>query len=147
MLPETRFPSPYHIQPPPGAEGWEKLYPYFLTFQPSMRERDEGKFWFCASQHWPNVFRPFETFTVEFSCKCLGQYNTRHLLVPSANGVDYRILNGYRYMGPVAVDPSQIEGRVPSVTALRKNMPSCSTTRRGLRSRANSGWRAKSIPM
>jgi pyruvate,water dikinase len=113
MLPETRFPSPYHIQPPPGAEGWEKLYPYFLTFQPSVRERDEKKFWFCDSQHWPNVFRPFETITVEFACKCLGQYNTRHLLVPAANGVDYRILNGYCYMSPVAVDPSQIEGRTP----------------------------------
>ena len=59
-LKETRFPSPYDVQPPPGAEGWEKLYPYFLTFQPSMRERDEGKFWFCDSQHWPNVFRQFE---------------------------------------------------------------------------------------
>jgi pyruvate,water dikinase len=112
-LPKTRFPSPYDVQPPPGAEGWEKLYPYFLTFQPSMRERDEGKFWFCDGQHWPNVFRPFETITVEFACKCLGQYNTRHLLVPSANGVDYRILNGYCYMSPVAVDPSQIEARMP----------------------------------
>jgi pyruvate,water dikinase len=112
-LQKTRFPSPYDIQSPPGAEGWEKLYPYFLTFQPSMRERDEAKFWFCDSQHWPNVFRPFETITVEFACKCLGQYNTRHLLVPSANGVDYRILNGYCYMSPVAVDPSQIEARVP----------------------------------
>jgi hypothetical protein len=78
-----------------------------------MRERDEAKFWFCDSQHWPNVFRPFETIMVEFACKCLGQYNTRHLLVPSANGVDYRILNGYCYMSPVAVDPSQIEARVP----------------------------------
>jgi pyruvate, water dikinase len=83
------------------------------TFQPSMRERDEGKFWFCDSQHWPIVFRPFETITVEFSCKCLGQYNTPHFLVPSANGVDYRILNGYCYMSPVAVDSSQIEGRMP----------------------------------
>ena len=112
-LPKTRFPSPYDVRPPPGAEGWEKLYPYFLTFQPSMRELDEGKFWFCDGQHWPNVFRPFETITVEFACKCLGQYNTRHLLVPSANGVEYRILNGYCYMSPVAVDPSQIEARMP----------------------------------
>jgi pyruvate, water dikinase len=69
-----------------------------------MRERDKGKFWFCDGQHWPNVFRPFETITVEFAYKCLGQYNTRHLLVPSANGVEYRILNGYCYMSPVAVD-------------------------------------------
>jgi pyruvate,water dikinase len=121
-LPKSRFPSPYDVQPPPGAEGSEKLYSYSLTFQPSMRKRDEGKFWFCDGQHWPNVFRPFETITVEFACKCLGQYNTRHFLVPSANGVDYRILNGYCYMSPVAVDPSEIEARAgaPSLSVRRK---------------------------
>ena len=51
--------------------------------------------------------------TVEFAVKCLGQYNTRHYLIPPANGVDYRIHNGYCYMSPVAVAPELIAGRVP----------------------------------
>lgn len=41
------------------------------------------------------------------------QYNTRNYLVPPANGVDYRIHNGYCYMSPVAVAPELIEGRIP----------------------------------
>ncbi|HEX7566432.1 MAG TPA: hypothetical protein VF396_24755, partial [Bradyrhizobium sp.] len=50
---------------------------------------------------------------VDFAIKCLGQYNTRHLLVPPANGIDYRILNGYVYFSPIAVDPADIEARIP----------------------------------
>lgn len=106
------FPSAYDLKAPKGAEGWEKLYPYYLTFQPNLREKEDQKFWFCDSQHWPNPFKPFDALTVEFSVKCLGQYNTRHYLVPPANGVDYRIHNGYCYMSPIAVAPELIEGRV-----------------------------------
>ena len=36
------------------------------------------------------------------SRQCLGQYNTRHLMIPPANGIDYRVHNGYLYMSPVA---------------------------------------------
>lgn len=106
------FPSAYDLKAPKGAEGWEELYPYYLTFQPNLREKEDQKFWFCDSQHWPNPFKPFDALTVEFSVKCLGQYNTRHYLVPPANGVDYRIHNGYCYMSPIAVAPELIEGRV-----------------------------------
>jgi len=107
------FPSAYDLKAPAGAEGWEKLYPYYLTFQQNLREKEDEKFWFCDSQHWPNPFKPFDAVTVEFAVKCLGQYNTRHYLVPPANGVDYRIHNGYCYMSPVAVAPELIEDRIP----------------------------------
>ena len=76
-------------------------------------QKEDGKFWFCDSQHWPTPFKPFDTVTVEFAVKCLGQYNTRHYLIPPANGVDYRIHNGYCYMSPVAVAPEHIAARVP----------------------------------
>ena len=108
-----RFVSPYEVQAPEGAEGWEQLYPYFLTFREDRREQEEGRFWFCDSQHWPSVFRPFDTIGVEFAIKCLGQYNTRVYMIPPANGIDYRILNGYVYMSPVAVAPELIAERVP----------------------------------
>ena len=107
------FPSPYDVKPPKGAEDWEGIYPYYLKFQPSRRPIEDRKFWFCDSQHWPMPFRPFDCIMVDFAAKCLGQYNTRHLLVPPANGVDYRILNGYVYFSPIAVEPSEIEARVP----------------------------------
>jgi pyruvate,water dikinase len=108
-----RFASPYDDPAPEGAEGWESLYPYFTLFREDRREEEESKFWFCDAQHWPNVFKPFDTIIVEYACKCLGQYNTRHLMIPPANGVDYRIHRGYCYMNPLAVAPEDIPARVP----------------------------------
>ncbi len=110
---KTRFSSPYDHKAPAGAEGWKELYPYFLTFQDNLKEREEGKFFFCDSQHWPQVFKPFDAMTVEFAVKCLGQYNTRQYLIPPANGIDFKIHNGYCYMSPVGVAPELIGPRVP----------------------------------
>ncbi|MGK0716586.1 PEP-utilizing enzyme [Leucobacter sp. W1153] len=105
------FPSAQDIPVPEGAEGWESLYPYYLPF----REGDgsESKFWFCDSQHWPTVYKPFETIGGEFAVKCLGQYNTRHLLIPPANGIEFKVHLGYLYMSPVPVPPEEIAARVP----------------------------------
>ncbi|NLB47694.1 MAG: hypothetical protein GX814_08185 [Microbacteriaceae bacterium] len=105
------FPSAADIPVPPGAEDWEQLYPYYLPF----REGDgsESKFWFCDSQHWPTAYKPFETIGGEFAVKCLGQYNTRHLLIPPANGIEFKVHLGYLYMSPIAVAPEDIAARVP----------------------------------
>ena len=110
--PMKTFPKPSQISVPAGAEGWEKLYPYNLVFQNLSGNEDE-KFWFCDSQHWPTVFKPFETIGGEFAVKCLGQYNTRHLLIPPANGIEFKIHLGYLYMSPVAVPEDQIPARAP----------------------------------
>lgn len=105
------FPKPSQIEVPAGAEGWEKLYPYNLVFDNAPGGDD--KFWFCDSQHWPTVFKPFETIGGEFAVKCLGQYNTRHLLIPPANGIEFKIHLGYLYMSPVPVPEGEIAARVP----------------------------------
>ncbi|PHP67923.1 hypothetical protein CSC94_04375 [Zhengella mangrovi] len=110
---KSMFPSAFEVETPEGAEGWKDLYPYYTHFQPARRAVDDATFWFCNSQHWPTPFRPFDTIMLDFAIKGLGQYNTRHLVVPPANGVDYRILNGYVYFSPVAVAPEKIEARVP----------------------------------
>ncbi|MGV8965104.1 MAG: PEP-utilizing enzyme [Cellulomonas sp.] len=112
----TSFPSPYDLPAPDAAEGWKALYPYNLVFQDNLKTVENEKFWFCDSQHWPNVFKPFETIGVEFAVKCLGQYNTRHYLIPPANGIEFRIHNGYCYMSPVAVPPEDIAARVAPFT-------------------------------
>ncbi len=113
VTPDKRFISPYDDAAPVAAEGWQELYPYYLLFREDRREIEEGKFWFADFAHWPHVFRPFDTIMVEFASRCLGQYNTRHYLVPPANGVDYRVHNGYCYMNPVAVPEADIPARVP----------------------------------
>jgi pyruvate, water dikinase len=113
MTTRTSFPSAYDLKAPKGAEAWRDLYPYYMQFQDNRRTEEDGKFWFCDSQHWPNPFKPFDAVTVEFAVKCLGQYNTRHYMVPPANGVDFRIHNGYVYMSPVGVAPDNIGPRVP----------------------------------
>ncbi len=113
MTARTSFPSAYDLAAPAGAEAWRDLYPYYLMFADNRRAEEDGKFWFCDSQHWPNPFKPFDAVTVEYAVKCLGQYNTRHYLVPPANGVDFRIHNGYVYMSPVGVAPENIGPRVP----------------------------------
>ncbi|WP_026453048.1 PEP-utilizing enzyme [Saccharomonospora iraqiensis] len=106
------FPKPSELPVPPGAEGWERLYPYNLVFQNLSGAEDE-KFWFCDSQHWPTVFKPFETIGGEFAVKCLGQYNTRHLRIPSANGIEFKIHLGYLYMSPIPVPEDEVPERVP----------------------------------
>ena len=105
------FPKPSQIEVPAGAEGWEELYPYNLVFENA--PGGDEKFWFCDSQHWPTVFKPFETIGGEFAVKCLGQYNTRHLLIPPANGIEFKIHLGYLYMSPVGVPEEEVAARVP----------------------------------
>lgn len=109
----TAFPSPYEMTTPAGAEGWEQLYPYYMVFQPWRRSADEGRFWFRDSQHWPTVVKPFETVVTELAFKGLGQFNTRHFVVPPAYGVMFRIHQGYVYASPVAAPESRVPDRVP----------------------------------
>lgn len=107
------FPKPSDLPVPAGAEGWEELYPYYLVPQPGMDVKDDEKFWFCEYQHWPTPVRPFETIGVEFADKCLGQYNARHLMIPNAQGIEFRIHQGYVYNSPVAVPDEEVAARVP----------------------------------
>jgi pyruvate,water dikinase len=109
----AKFPSPFDIPSPPGAEGWQDMYPYYLVFNEKLKDKQEAQFWFCNSQHWPFPIKPFDAISIDFAVKGVSQYNSRHLLVPPANGLDAKILNGYLYMSPVAVAPEDIAARVP----------------------------------
>lgn len=109
-----RFPSPFEIETPPGAEGWEELYPYYMVFSEDRRAYEDSMFWFQDGIHWPEAMTPWDATFFEYAIAALSQYNTRHYLIPPALGVDARILNGYGYLSPVGVaDPAEIEARVP----------------------------------
>jgi pyruvate, water dikinase len=110
---ETRFSSPFAIETPPGAEGWQELYSYSLPFSEDRREYEDSMFWFRDGIHWPSVVTPFDATFLQFALSSLGQYNARHYMVPPALGVDYRVLNGWVYLTPVPVaDPAEIPARV-----------------------------------
>ena len=109
-----RFPSPFEIETPPGAEGWEELYPYYIVFSADRREYEDSMFWFQDGIHWPEVMTPWDVTFFDYAIFALSQYNTRHYVIPPALGVDARILNGYAYLSPVGVaDPAEVEARVP----------------------------------
>ncbi|MBM4422264.1 MAG: hypothetical protein FJ030_02595 [Chloroflexi bacterium] len=112
------FPSPFSLTTPPGAEGWEDLYPYYLLFSDDRRDYEDSSFWFQDGMHWREVLYPFDSIFMEFALKSLSQYNTRFYLIPPALGVDYRVINGYAYLTPLAItDGPTIESRVPHFLA------------------------------
>ena len=66
MNAQVKFPSPYELKAPKGAEGWRDLYPYYALFQEERKKGDEKQFWFCDAQHWPTPFRPFDTIMADY---------------------------------------------------------------------------------
>lgn len=100
---ERRFPSPFEVETPPGAEGWQRMYPYYLLFSEENREWEDGALWFQDGMHHPEVEFPFDTITHECWRLALGQYNSRIFAVPPAYGIEQRIVNGYVYVTAVPV--------------------------------------------
>lgn len=116
MVTERKFPSPFEVlekERIPGTEGWERMYPYFYLFSEERREYDEKMLWFWDAMHspWPDF--PFDLITGTWQMALSG-YTTRVFAIPPANGIAHRILNGYRYISPNAVeDPKEMEERAP----------------------------------
>jgi phosphohistidine swiveling domain-containing protein len=109
-----RFPSPFDVKSPPGAEGWQRMYPYYLLVSEENRDWEESVFWFQDGMHHPEVEFPFDTITHECWQLALGGYNTRIFAVPPAYGIVQRIVNGYVYITPIPVSSEQWMGeRVP----------------------------------
>ncbi len=110
---EQRFPSPFEVSAPVGAEGWQRMYPYYLLFSEDDRAWEDSMLWFQDGMHHPEVLYPFDTITHECWRVALGQYNTRVFSVPPAYGIEQRVLNGFLYIAAVPVaDPSTIPARV-----------------------------------
>lgn len=91
-----------------GCEGWPSMYPYFTRFRPE----DDRRFWFYNGMHFPEPMPAFDIITAE-ACYCaLGAMTTRVFAIPSALGIDHRIVNGRIYISAMPVtDPQEIERR------------------------------------
>ena len=113
----SRFPSPFEVPTPPGAEGWQRMYSWYLQFSQENREFEDSVLWFQDGMHHPEVEFPFDTITHECWRLALGQYNSRVFAVPPAYGIEQRILNGYLYITPIPVTDEQWMGeRVAAFT-------------------------------
>jgi pyruvate, water dikinase len=109
-----RFPSPFAVEAPPGAEDWRRLYPYYYLFSDERREFEEEKFWFFDGMHNPEPVYPFDTIMPESWWVMLNQYLTRVWMVPPTLGIDQRIVNGYLFVSPTSItDEATIEARAP----------------------------------
>lgn len=106
-VPGKRFPSPFSIETPPGAEGWQSMYPYYALLSNERREFDDGKFWFFDGMHNPEPLYPFDTIMTENWWVAVSQMSTRVWPIPLAGGIDHRIINGYLYVSPNAITDQQ----------------------------------------
>ena len=112
-----KFMDPHDVPQIPGTEGWERMYPYQYHFTKDDPERaayESNQIWYYDGLHYPEPHYPFDLIWDEAWYLALSQFNTRHWLVPPANGIDHRIVNGYVYISPVGVEnPEDIPKRVP----------------------------------
>jgi pyruvate,water dikinase len=107
-----RFPDPYEIPAPPGAEGWEDLYAYHNRFLPARRGEDGAKTWFRNSMHFPEPSFPFDQVAIDGPFTSTGVMNTRVFALPPAKGMDVRVINGATYMCAIGVnDPEELQRR------------------------------------
>ena len=108
---QDRFPSPFEVPTPEGAQGWEQMYNWYHLFGDDRRDLDEQRFWFQDRLHHPGVLHPYDEIQCECWWQALGAFNTRIFAMPPAFGVDQRILNGYLYVTPVPAPPESIPAR------------------------------------
>ena len=113
--PETTtgsFPNPFTIETPEGAEGWERMYPYYALFSDDRREREEEQFFFQDSMHYPEPMYPFDMVMPEQTATLLNANTTRYMVVPTASGIEHRVVNGYVYVSPSTIDdPDEVARR------------------------------------
>ena len=108
-----RFAFFREAQVPAGAEGWQRMYPYFLVSQPEGEAAEDSRFWFADSMHWSRAVHPFDSIGAEAVYYGAGVNSARCIALPSALGLDVRVVNGYVYISPSPVtDPTEVETRL-----------------------------------
>ena len=109
---QRRFPFFHEVAAPEGAENWRSMYPYYLLPGAERRDEEDSGFWFADTMHWSRGVHPFDSIGAEAVYLGAGQNSTRIFVLPTALGLDMRVMNGYVYIRPIAVtDPEEIGRR------------------------------------
>lgn len=110
---KNRFAFFHEAKAPAGAEGWQRMYPYFLVSQPEGRAAEDARFWFADSMHWSRAVHPFDSIGAEAVYYGAGVNSARSIALPAALGLDVRVVNGYVYICPQPVtDQAEIDRRL-----------------------------------
>ncbi|WP_157157270.1 PEP-utilizing enzyme [Diaminobutyricimonas sp. LJ205] len=113
MSTSDHFPFIREFQPPAGAEGWERMYPYFLTSQPEGEQLEDERLWFADTMHWSRAVYPLDSIGAEAVYLGAGQNSARIFALPTSLGLDMRVVNGYVYISPTGItDPDVINERL-----------------------------------
>ena len=113
----SRFTSPFDVETPKGAEGWEEMYPYYALISPERKKLEDGKFWFFDGMHNPEPLYPFDTIMTENWWVAASQMANRVWPIPPALGIDHRVINGYLYISPNAfTDAAKLPERIEYFT-------------------------------
>jgi pyruvate, water dikinase len=112
MAHQQRFAYFHETAAPPGGEGWESMYPYYLRPSEETRADEQARLWFADTMHWSRGCHPLGSVIAEAACLGAGQNSTRIFALPASLGLDLRIQHGYVYVSPVPVtDPEEIGRR------------------------------------
>jgi pyruvate,water dikinase len=88
------------------------MYPYHAFFAEARREKDENRFWFWNSMHFPVPMPAFDVACIDGPYQAVGAWQNRVFAVPPAMGIDYRVINGYIYIsGNPVTDPAKVAER------------------------------------
>lgn len=111
--PARSFQNPFEIPTPPGAEGWEEVYPYYSLLNRANPDEDSSRFWFFDGMHNPEPLYPFDMIMTENWWVGVSQMTSRVWPVPPALGFHHRVVNGYLYVSPIALeDASKLPERI-----------------------------------
>jgi pyruvate, water dikinase len=107
-----RLPSPFEVDAPAGAEGWERMYPPHMLFSEENRAWEEGALWFRDAMHHPEPMYPFDAIEPESWRIGVSGVSHRLFAVPPSYGLENRVHNGFLYVTAVGVsDPQRIADR------------------------------------
>ena len=94
MADTRRFAFFSETPPPPGGEGWESMYPYYLVPSAETRAEEDARLWFADTMHWSRGALPFDSIGAEAVYLGAGQNSTRIFVLPASPGLDVRMQNG-----------------------------------------------------
>lgn len=93
-----RFPAPLEVPAPPGAGGWQEMYPPYLLFSHENADWESSLFWYWDGMHRPDVEYPFDTLIHEAYMMSVAGVVSRLFSIPGAKSAASRVLNGRLYL-------------------------------------------------